>query len=159
MRNALIRLRLGLFLAVLSIFALGAIQTTAFETGQKSVHVKEYKRKDGTTVKAHDRKAPKARNAPDATPAKGSSASSARATHARTRCENCDRDSRGRILRGRDAKKAFMRATGFPHGRSGFVIDHIMPLACGGADVPSNMQWQTITDAKAKDQTERANCR
>jgi hypothetical protein len=29
---------------------------------------------------------------------------------------------------------------------------------CGGADAPSNMQWQTVADAKAKDKTERA-CR
>jgi hypothetical protein len=24
----------------------------------------------------------------------------------------------------------------------GYVIDHIKPLACSGADRPSNMQWQ-----------------
>jgi hypothetical protein len=30
------------------------------------------------------------------------------------------------------------------------VIDHISPLACGGAHAPSNMQWQTIEAAKAK---------
>jgi len=30
------------------------------------------------------------------------------------------------------------------------VIDHIVPIACHGADAPSNMQWQTISDAKAK---------
>jgi hypothetical protein len=34
------------------------------------------------------------------------------------------------------------------------VIDHVTPLACGGADVPSNMQWQTIEEAKAKDRWE-----
>jgi hypothetical protein len=37
----------------------------------------------------------------------------------------------------------------------GYVIDHIKPLACGGADAPSNMQWQTVGDAKAKDKWER----
>ena len=26
-----------------------------------------------------------------------------------------------------------------------------MPLACGGPDAVSNMQWQTIADARAKD--------
>jgi hypothetical protein len=39
----------------------------------------------------------------------------------------------------------------------GFVIDHIRPLRCGGADDPRNMQWQTVVDAKAKDRWER-NC-
>lgn len=40
----------------------------------------------------------------------------------------------------------------------GWVIDHIKPLACGGADAPSNMQWQTVADAKAKDKWERKDC-
>ena len=29
----------------------------------------------------------------------------------------------------------------------GYVIDHVEPLACGGADAPGNMQWQTTADA------------
>jgi|SRR5271166_1902657 len=36
--------------------------------------------------------------------------------------------------------------------------DHIKPLACGGPDAVSNLQWQTITDAKAKDRWERRAC-
>jgi len=39
-----------------------------------------------------------------------------------------------------------------------YVIDHIKALACGGADDPSNMQWQTREDAKAKDKWERKEC-
>ena len=38
------------------------------------------------------------------------------------------------------------------------VVDHIVPLACGGLDHPSNMQWQTKAEAKAKDRTERIGC-
>jgi hypothetical protein len=38
-------------------------------------------------------------------------------------------------------------------------VDHVVPLACGGADAPSNMQWQTIAEAKAKDRKERLGCR
>jgi hypothetical protein len=34
------------------------------------------------------------------------------------------------------------------------MIDHIDPLKRGGADAPSNMQWQTKSDAKAKDKWE-----
>jgi len=39
-----------------------------------------------------------------------------------------------------------------------FIIDHIKPLACGGADGPESMQWQTEADAKAKDKWERVDC-
>ena len=33
----------------------------------------------------------------------------------------------------------------------GYIIDHIIPLACGGADSPENMQWQSQEESKAKD--------
>jgi hypothetical protein len=56
-------------------------------------------------------------------------------------------------------KDAFLRETGFPHGRPGYVVDHRVPLACGGADAPSNMQWQTVEAAKIKDKTERIGCK
>jgi hypothetical protein len=78
--------------------------------------------------------------------------------HPSDRCTSCDRDADGRILRSGKAKDAFKKATGYPHGRSGYTIDHITPLACGGQDVPSNMQWQTDQDAKAKDKVERKGC-
>jgi len=65
------------------------------------------------------------------------------------------RDKNGRIKRSEAAKMRFMRQTGYPHGRKGYVVDHIVPLSKGGADDPSNMQWQTREEAKAKDRTER----
>jgi len=40
----------------------------------------------------------------------------------------------------------------------GYVVDHIKPLACGGADDPRNMQWQTVAAGKAKDRWERIGC-
>lgn len=50
-------------------------------------------------------------------------------------------------------------ATGESNGPcKGYVIDHIKPLACGGADAPLNMQWQTIAEGKAKDKWERKRC-
>ncbi len=64
----------------------------------------------------------------------------------------------GRIQRSEAARHAFARQTGYPHGRPGYVIDHIVPLACGGTDAPSNMAWQTIAEAKAKDKWERKGC-
>jgi hypothetical protein len=76
------------------------------------------------------------------------------------RCKGCARDSRGRIARSEAATRAFKRshpcpATGRKSGPcAGYVIDHVKPLKRGGADTPSNMQWQTKADAKAKDRTE-----
>jgi hypothetical protein len=64
------------------------------------------------------------------------------------------RDSHGRIKRSESAKHGFMQQTGYPHGRPGYVVDHIIPLKRGGCDCPSNMQWQTIQEAKAKDKVE-----
>ena len=70
----------------------------------------------------------------------------------------------GRYRRSTTAKNNFKRehpcpSTGRPSGSCpGYVIDHINPLECGGADAPFNMQWQTIAEGKAKDKTER-NCR
>jgi hypothetical protein len=41
----------------------------------------------------------------------------------------------------------------------GWVKDHIDPLCNGGPNAVSNMQWQTIADARAKNRWERAICR
>src|SRR5579864_4473252 len=64
-----------------------------------------------------------------------------------------------RYLRSRAAKKSFESQTGYPHGRPGYVVDHVIPLACGGADDPSNLQWQTVAEGKAKDKWERKGCK
>lgn len=187
----------------------------------KPVHVKTYTKKDGTTVEAHDRKAPTpkgesgpsgattgatpirvyrdpvsglptftnaplptapvlaSRSLPVATVPAATTRTTPR-THVtspmRTRItprarisrpsaprvavpNSVARDERGRIQRSAAARHTFARSTGFPNGRPGYVIDHIKPLACGGADAPSNMQWQTIAAAKAKDKVERVGCR
>lgn len=69
------------------------------------------------------------------------------------------RDAHGRLARNRTAKSRFERRTGHPHGWPGHVVDHIVPLACGGRDSPDNMQWQTTAEARAKDRIERRGCR
>jgi len=61
--------------------------------------------------------------------------------------------------------RAFQRAnpcpsTGKTTGRCpGYIKDHIKPLCAGGADHPSNMQWQTDAEAKKKDQLEKQQCK
>lgn len=70
------------------------------------------------------------------------------------------RDARGRIARDHKARQSFKNtypcpATGKSKGPCpGYVIDHIQPLKRGGADQPSNMQWQTTEAAKQKDRIE-----
>lgn len=69
-----------------------------------------------------------------------------------------------RIKRSQHAKTEFKYqhpcpSTGARKGPcKGYVIDHIKPLTCGGFDGPSNMQWQTISEGKAKDKWERKDC-
>jgi hypothetical protein len=69
-----------------------------------------------------------------------------------------------RNKRSQSAKVEFKKFNPCPaNGRNkgpckGYVIDHIKPLACNGADAPHNMQWQTIYDAKEKDKWERKIC-
>ncbi len=82
------------------------------------------------------------------------SGSSASASH-----QLGETNHKGRVKRNGAAKKEFMRRTGYPHGRKGYVVDHIIPLACGGPDTPENMQWQSKEAAKAKDKWERRGCR
>lgn len=140
----------GLVLVLSFLFAPGApwFQPDLY-AGQKTVKVREYKRKDGTVVKAHERRAPRARAAePERaqTPPPSQASSSVK------------RDENGRIERSEAARRAFMRETGYPNGRPGYIVDHVKPLACGGMDAPSNMQWQTIAEAKAKDRVERVGC-
>jgi hypothetical protein len=75
-------------------------------------------------------------------------------------CLTCVRDSQRRIKRSKAAKTAFHRSNPCPDSGktsgpcSGYVIDHGVALKRGGADSPSNMQWQTEAEAKAKDRVE-----
>lgn len=120
-------------------------------SSSKPVHVRSYTRKDGTVVRAYGRSLPgtKESNTPTVREPRETTSTSALPVA---------RDSRGRIKRSEEAKREFERESGYPHGRPGYVVDHIKPLACGGADDPSNMQWQTVAEAKAKDKTERIGC-
>ena len=77
------------------------------------------------------------------------------ARHSRKHATFSSRAAHARTSRHRAAAQAFRRQTGYPHGRRGYVVDHFTPLACSGADTPSNMQWQTLAEAKAKDKVER----
>ena len=68
--------------------------------------------------------------------------------------------SLAKTKRSKAARNQFMKtqpcpSTGATSGSCpGYVVDHVKPLKRGGADAPSNMQWQTIEEGKAKDKTE-----
>lgn len=178
----------------------------------KPVHVKAFTKKDGTTVEAHDRRAPSPSSAakppsirtytdpvsgrrtftnaplpmPPEQPTVANSLHSTPAHKATTTSHTIrvptqrttttaahpravappassgtavSRSANGKIARSEAAKHRFETQSGYPHGRPGYVVDHIKPLACGGADAPSNMQWQTVAEAKSKDKVERIGCR
>jgi hypothetical protein len=70
------------------------------------------------------------------------------------------RDSHGKIARDPRQLNAFKKqnrcpSTGKTYGSCpGYTVDHVIPLKRGGADSPSNMQWQTNDAAKEKDKWE-----
>jgi hypothetical protein len=139
----------------------------AKSTKDKTVHVRGYTRKDGTYVAPYDRSAP---GTAGSSPESANAVTAGRAYRKDFIAEgysphaSVQRDKHGKIKRSGAAKSAFERqspcpSTGKTSGRCpGYVVDHVTALECGGADAPSNMQWQTTADAKAKDKTER-NCR
>jgi hypothetical protein len=40
----------------------------------------------------------------------------------------------------------------------GWVVNHIEPLACGGTDVPANMEWEQRAPSYKRDAFERRVC-
>jgi hypothetical protein len=60
----------------------------------------------------------------------------------------------GQIKRSSAARHEFMKQTGYPNGRPGYLFDHLIPLKKGGCDCPENMQWQTKEEGKEKDRWE-----
>jgi hypothetical protein len=137
------------------------------KSSSKTVHVHGYYRKDGTYVAPYDRSAPGTASSstssstpslystPRGTPYRSGYMAPGYTPHSTTSV-----GSNGKIHRSKAARAAFMRehpcpATGRTSGRCrGYVVDHVDALACGGADDPSNMQWQTTAEGKAKDKTE-----
>ena len=90
----------------------------------------------------------------------GAGHSSGHSSHASRAAPGVARNSHGKIARNVKARDQFKHSHPCPStGRSsgacpGYVIDHVEPLKRGGADSPSNMQWQTTAAAKEKDRVE-----
>lgn len=115
-------------------YAAGRVSRHGTTRGRSAYSVKRSRR-----TRAYSPRVPKARSA---------------------RCWYCQRDRSGRIRRSSSARTAFRKSHPCPStlrtrgACPGYVIDHIRPLKRGGPDSPSNMQWQTVQAAKAKDRVE-----
>ncbi len=149
--------------------------STSHSSGPR-VHVHGYARKNGTHVQPHTRSYSGSASSKHHSYSSGSHHSSRSSTATRppkygssthtsrsrshTSTSTGHRDSHGHVKRSVEAKDTFKRQHPCPStGRSagacpGYVIDHVRPLCRGGADSPSNMQWQTVAAGKAKDKTE-----
>jgi len=176
-------MRLPSFATVLASFALvapayaqhghGGGHSSSPRSSSGSVHVRGYTSRSGKSVQPYTRKAPSEGRSKASPPRASTSTRSPRVSaphtglprsptvshpRATTPTTPGSRDSHGRLKRSESAKESFMRQTGHPRGWPGHVVDHRVPLACGGDDAPSNMQWQTTGEAKAKDKVERRGC-
>ena len=69
------------------------------------------------------------------------------------------RDTKGQIIRRADVLRAFEKVHPCPApvGTTcpGWYRDHVIPLACGGCDAVSNLQWLPEAQWKAKTLFER----
>ena len=125
-----------------------------------SVHVHGYTTRSGHYVAPYTRSAPHTYT-PSAPASPGASTSRTTSLHSTIpRAVGVTRASHGHIKRSEGARLAFEHHHPCPStgktsgGCPGYVIDHVVPLKRGGADDPSNMQWQTTGAAKAKDRWE-----
>src|SRR2546425_505213 len=140
-----------LLFAILALYTLSAplaAQRRGSGSSRGSVHVRGYTRRDGTHVAPYTRSTPRSYAAPSHPRSYATPKSRAYASP----------NAHGRIPRSRAAKDDFMRRSGYPRGRPGYVVDHVVPLCAGGADAASNMQWQTVEAARVKDRQERTQC-
>ncbi len=151
------RLRRAVFLILFALPTAGWARKSG-----SSVHVDGYTTRSGHYVAPYTRSTPHTYHTPAASSsARPSTHASPLASHSSTRgAVGVTRESHGHIRRSESARLAFKHhhpcpSTGKTSGACpGYVVDHIMPLKRGGADDPSNMQWQTTGAAKAKDRWE-----
>lgn len=79
-------------------------------------------------------------------------------------CATCERDKRGKIKRSAKVLRDFQRAypcpaTGKKTGKCpGWAKNHRVPLACGGKDAVSNLEWLTLAEKRKRDAIERKGC-
>lgn len=81
-----------------------------------------------------------------------SSYNSGKSSHPKTYCTSCARDKNGKIKRDSNERKNFLESKGLTHTPEGYQVDHIVPLAKGGADKKENMQLIPKNSEKEKNE-------
>jgi hypothetical protein len=66
------------------------------------------------------------------------------------------RDKTGHVVRSRARRRMFLKMIG--SDGNGIVVNHIVPLRCGGCDLPSNMEAMSVADWKKRTGPERTDC-
>ena len=84
--------------------------------------------------------------------------------------QSCTHTIKAKIVRSAKVRREFIRRhpcpafnvqrSTFPRSKvcPGFEVDHVIPLHCGGRDVPENLQWLTVAEHRAKTKRDAA-CR
>lgn len=70
----------------------------------------------------------------------------------------CRLRDKGVLVRSMTRKKLFLRMIGYKKQPPNTAVNHIVPLRCGGCDVPSNMELMTIEEWKKRTGPERYDC-
>jgi len=71
----------------------------------------------------------------------------------------CHPTPRMPVERSQAIKREMMSKAGIPwEARGGYELDHVVPLCLGGSNSRSNLQLQTMVDARRKDRMEAAAC-
>ncbi|MBA2628407.1 MAG: hypothetical protein H0U85_10365 [Gemmatimonadales bacterium] len=70
------------------------------------------------------------------------------------------RDRKGVVYRSMARRARFLRMIGYADGRlpAGYAVNHIVPLRCGGCDLPSNMELMAVEAWKRRTGPERLDC-
>lgn len=70
------------------------------------------------------------------------------------------RDTAGNLVRSPSRRNLFLKMTGHAGGRvpDGMAVNHIVPLRCGGCDLPSNMELMSVAEWKKRTGPERYDC-